>query len=167
MRRRRGFTLIEVLLVIAIMAIVAAVTLPTFVSSIRGNRLRTAARMVTMAGRYARSMAVLRQQEMVLEFNVSAGTFGVHPAAAAMASNRVVSAQGDPDSVTRALERVKLVSVELTEGNAPEVADGVCAVVYRSNGLCTPYRVIIRDEQGAAVAIEVDALSTATTEDQP
>ncbi len=167
MHRRSGFTLIEVLLVIAIMAIVTAVTMPTFVSSIRGNRLRTAARMVTMAGRYARSMAVLRQEEVVLEFNLSAGTFAVHPLAASMVSNRVVSAAGDPDSITRKLERVRLLSVELTEGSAPEIAEGTCIVTYRSNGLCTPYRVVIRDEQGAAVAIEVDALSTATTEDQP
>ncbi len=167
MRRRTAFTLIEVLLVIAIMAIVTAVTLPSFVQSIRGNRLRTAARMVTMAGRYARSMAVLRQQEMLLEFNLSAGTFTVHPASATMTSNRVISAAGDPDTVTRKLDRVKLVSLELTEGNAAEVTDGVCSVLYRSNGLCTPYRVVIRDEQAAAVVIEVDALSTATTEDQP
>jgi type II secretion system protein H len=166
MRVRKGFTLIEVLLVIAIMAIVTAVTLPTFVNSIRGSRLKTAARSVTMAGRYARSMALLRQQEMVLMFDLTAGTFVVHPSAASVVSNRVVAASGDADSVTRKLERVKLISVDLTAESAPEVTEGTCSVVYRSNGLCTPYRVVLRDEHGSVIVVEVDALSTVETDDQ-
>ena len=63
---KRAFTLIEVLLVVAIIGVVTAVSTPYFVRSIRGNRLRVAARTVVMAGRYARSMAVLRQTELPL-----------------------------------------------------------------------------------------------------
>lgn len=166
MCKRGGFTLIEILLVVAIMAVVTAAALPTFVNSIRGSRLKTAARSVTMAGRYARSMALLSQQEMVLTFDLTAGAFEVHPAATRVVSNQVISAKGDADSVIRKLDRVKFVSVDLTAESAPEVTEGACTVVYRSNGLCTPYRVVLRDENGSAVVIEVDALSTVTTEDQ-
>ena len=75
--RRRAFTLVELLLVLAIFAVVAAVTVPTFVKSIRGNRLRTATRTVLMAGRYARSMALLNQQEMAVTFDMEAGKVSV------------------------------------------------------------------------------------------
>jgi prepilin-type N-terminal cleavage/methylation domain-containing protein len=64
-----SFTLIELVLVVAVIGIVAAVTMPAFVRSIRGNRLRMAARTVIMAGRYARNMAILNQREMLVELS--------------------------------------------------------------------------------------------------
>jgi len=67
-RKRRAFTLVEILLVMAILAVVSAVTVPSFVRSIRGNRLRTAGRTVVAVTRYARSMALLHQREVVITF---------------------------------------------------------------------------------------------------
>jgi prepilin-type N-terminal cleavage/methylation domain-containing protein len=68
--KHRAFTLIELILVIAIISVVTAITLPNLVSSMRGNRLRAASRAVVMAGRYARSMAVLKQEEMAVVFDI-------------------------------------------------------------------------------------------------
>ena len=60
-RLRRAFTLIEVLLVIVVMGIAVAIAMPSFVRSIQGQRLSTAARTLTTVARYARSMAVLKR----------------------------------------------------------------------------------------------------------
>jgi prepilin-type N-terminal cleavage/methylation domain-containing protein len=85
-----GFTLLEVLLVVLIIAITAGIGAPYLVNSIRGNRLRAASRTIIMAGRYARSMAVLRQRDLALTFNIDAASVRVGDAAT------LPSAETDP-----------------------------------------------------------------------
>jgi prepilin-type N-terminal cleavage/methylation domain-containing protein len=75
--RSRAFTLVELLLVLAIIGIVTAITVPNFVRSLKGNRLRTAARTVVSMGRYARSMAVMRQNDMALTFDLESSRVSV------------------------------------------------------------------------------------------
>lgn len=143
-RAQGGFTLIEILLVLMIIGIVTAVVAPGFARSIRGNRLRTAARSVVMAGRYARSMAVLEQKAMDVSFDIDAATVSVG------------------DKLKTKLEGVRVEYVEMK--NEEIFMNGVCLVTYRSNGRCVPYKIKILDERGAWVVIEVDALSSAKTD---
>ena len=189
MHSRRAFTLIEVLLVLAIIAVVTVITLPSFVRSIRGNRLRSAARTVIMAGRYARSMAVLQQKEMAVTFNLTAGTISVTehdesgrpsgpstnelaaagPAGAgaevppSTPAGAPPSGPGGDVSLTRTLDRVKIARVEVPDLEESRT-DGACTVTYFTNGTCLPYQVRIVDEFDSVVIVNVDALSTAETE---
>lgn len=132
----------------AIMAVVAAMVIPGFVTSIRGNRLRTAVRTVVKIGRYSRSMAVLRQQPITLVFNLD---------------NSTVSVEGGQqgDNISRQLDRVVIEQIHSQE--EPECTEGTYTVVYETNGRCKPYSLVISDASGSSVEIEVDALATATT----
>jgi len=60
---RAAFTLIELLLVIAIIGVLVAVILPQFHVGMSGMRVRTAAMGYMQAARYARTMALLYQIE--------------------------------------------------------------------------------------------------------
>jgi len=187
----KSFTLIELLLVIAIIGIISAVTLPSLVGSIRGNRLRLSARSVVMAGRYARSMAVMKQIDMVLRFDLDAGKMtvagvGVGPrpsedeeppadetrneadaeGAAPAAVTRAVGPAG-AEELSRKLDRVRLTRVELRGADEEAHTSGTCTILYRSNGTCDPYTVEIEDLDGAGMTINVDALSAADIEARP
>ena len=56
----------ELLLVVTIFVLISGMAVPMFVSSFAGAKLRTSVRSVVMAHRYARNMAVLRQQPVAV-----------------------------------------------------------------------------------------------------
>ncbi len=99
-----AFTLVEMLLVVAIIGIATIVVLPSFVRSMRGYRLRVACRSVVMAGRYARSMAVMKQAEMTVTFDLDSGTVSVGGRPEGSRNVEKTADQGSTGAVTGAVE---------------------------------------------------------------
>ena len=208
---RRAFTLVEILLVIAIIVVISAVTLPSFVRSISGNRLRTAGRTVVAVTRYARSMALLHQTEIEVAFVLNKSTIlvashdrnvaalqatGEVEVAVAEARARMAQTAASANSamapavretpeadgeygaapplaapeqlpeihLTRVLDGVTIESVQLTQKNESDAPEGGVRILYRSNGRCDPYEVILRDHDQRTLRIKVDALPTPTVE---
>ena len=187
----RAFTLIELLLVLAVIGIITVVTIPNFARSMRGSRLRVATRTVVMAGRYARSMAVLRQADMAVTFDLDAWRVAVQPLRSpapepaeseseeASEDNGPVAAEPAPPpapaageggrgdmgevELTRDLEGVRIVGVSTGDEEGDRTA-GQVTVIYRNNGRCTPYTVRLADEDDLGVTVAVDALASAVTE---
>jgi len=170
----------------AIIGVVTMVTVPSFVRSIRGNRLRAAARNVVMAGRYARSMALLEQRDMLLGLDLEAGKVTVTEAAvrsspavaepaeteeaknardeAEEAEETAAAPAGRKDGrtlLTRVLDAVTIAEVDVEGGDEDEEARR--AVLYMENGRCTPYVVRLADEHGGGITVEVDGFGTPTT----
>ncbi len=75
-----GFTLLELLIVMAIMAIISAVTLPQLGGMTETARLSTASRTAVMVGRYARTMSLLYQVEIDLIIAMKSGEMRVEVA---------------------------------------------------------------------------------------
>jgi type II secretion system protein H len=76
-RPQRGFTLIEILMVVAIFVLIAGIAAPMFVGSYAGAKLRTGVRGVIMTSRYARNMAVIRQRPVAMIVDTQRSTFEV------------------------------------------------------------------------------------------
>ncbi|MDD5676771.1 MAG: prepilin-type N-terminal cleavage/methylation domain-containing protein [Kiritimatiellae bacterium] len=141
-----AFTLIEVLLVVVIMGIIMTIAMPSFVRSIRGQRLSTAARTLATVARYARSMAVLKQNDLGLIFNLANGQVDL------------VSSNMSLPSFSREIHGVRLQDVTI-EGADP-VTEGACRVPFMHNGICMPFAVTIVDNNGNYVILKVDALGS-------
>jgi general secretion pathway protein H len=67
---QRGFTLVEILVVMAIIALVLGVVATGMSRSISGAEARQAARKVVASLRYTRTQAILRHSEQVFEVDV-------------------------------------------------------------------------------------------------
>lgn len=145
----RGFTMIELLLVVVIIGIAIGVTMPSLVASIQNQRLKTAARTMVTVARYARSMSVLKQTDLTLSFNLATGQIDL------------TSTNVSLPRFTRMIEGVNIVSVK-TEGH-DEKSEGFCAVNFKRNGLCQPFTVKIADHRGKNVVVKIDALAGVRT----
>ena len=77
---RRAFTLLELVMVVVILAIVAAVVLPNVSAVTGGARSATALRSLVQMGRYARSMALLNQTPVDLVLDLDGRRLSVEPA---------------------------------------------------------------------------------------
>ena len=78
-RDASGVTLLELLIVLMLMGIIAALTVPTFRGSVSTTQLKAAAREVAAGLRLARDQAIARRAEAVLELDVTARAFRVLP----------------------------------------------------------------------------------------
>ncbi|MGE4490136.1 MAG: GspH/FimT family protein [Kiritimatiellales bacterium] len=64
-----GFTLIEVLLVVVIILIATGISVPLFKGSFQATQMQDAVRSTLRMTRYARSMAIIKQDTCTLEFS--------------------------------------------------------------------------------------------------
>ncbi|MDI3491376.1 MAG: type fimbrial biosis protein FimT [Thauera sp.] len=64
--RNRGFTLIELMMAIAILGIIAAIAAPSFIQTIRNNRLTATANEVLLALQLARAEAIKQRRNLTV-----------------------------------------------------------------------------------------------------
>ena len=75
--RSEGFTFVELIVVLAILAAVAALVAPSFSRTVASARLRSAASEVRTSLARGRALAVAAAKERAVAFDLSRGEFGV------------------------------------------------------------------------------------------
>lgn len=92
--RARGFTLLEILVVLALAAIILALVLPRLGGGLEGLRVRTASRQVAALLRSARVHAIARGQTVAVTVDPRGGTLQVESAGRAGTSRRLTLPAG-------------------------------------------------------------------------
>tara|TARA_B100000749_G_scaffold192317_2_gene149154 strand:+ start:819 stop:1310 length:492 start_codon:yes stop_codon:yes gene_type:complete len=75
--REKGFTLIELMIVVALVAVMALVAIPSFVGLIRDNQVQAQAEEFNSLLQYARSESVIRRRAVNVDINAGTGLVDV------------------------------------------------------------------------------------------
>lgn len=186
---RRGFSLIEMLVVVVIVALISSIALPGFVRSMKGAELRTAARTVLMAHKYARSTAVLRQTQMAvlidresmeLEVIMLADTAAAddrdkflelrttRDVDSALGADKAAAApepDAPPPQITSELVRKlgREISVESFRSElGGQEYEGVYWILYYPNGMSDGFELVLSDKGSRRVEVKSDPISGKT-----
>lgn len=120
----RGFSLIEIIVVVAIVGVIVGVSIPNFVSFSRSNKLKTSMRQFTGDIRSARQRAVTRSERMMISFQVG-------PDARTYQIFRRSGSTWEPVGEAKTLdESVNIESTTFTDQNSDSVPD----VLLAANG---------------------------------
>lgn len=169
------------MLVAVIIGFVVAMATPSFVNSMKGQRIRQATRTVVACGKYARTLAVARQRPMKIVLQLGGGRVAVEEgpapkvaAAQIYTRDQVGALTNAPDAgvpspaplraLSRQLDGIVVARVRTGEGLGEEKA-GPVELLYRPNGTCVPYEVVLKDEDGHERTIRVDFLGEAALDE--
>jgi prepilin-type N-terminal cleavage/methylation domain-containing protein len=140
---RRGFTLMELLLVIVITLILSAISIPMFVNSFEGNQLKVAARSVSRMHRYARSMSVLRGTPAIFEYNPTNQQL------------RVSLSTNDTALVARSIpEQITFSDFTFLPDDS---VDAFPTLTY-TDGQCADYALTLTDDKQNEIRLTVDGI---------
>ena len=153
----RAFTLIELMLVMAMLLIVLAVSFPSLRGFFRGRNLDSEARRFLSLTRYAQNRAVSEGYPMVLWIDVKEGTYGMQ-AQTGYLDEDDKSVEFELDETLRfEVTRPTLIRATATQRNeTASVAGNLPAIRFTSDGFysdSSPERIVIRQDDKDEVVI--------------
>lgn len=178
--RDAGFTLLEVILVLVLMAVVAGISIPYFAGALKGMKLTTAAREIERATRFSRSMAILREETLTMGIDASISPMTLFVGAPKEQTTETdgeinldvlerlgYTSGNDSDEVTTQFvkELNRLLPDRLTIGDFEQDSteentyENVYLINFYPNGQCDWFRLVLQDRSGSAVEIEIDPIS--------
>ena len=173
-----GFTLIEVILVLVVIVIISGIALPNLSGSYGNAKLRSAASNIERLGRYARGMAILREQDLSMVIDTEKQLIYIG------AEKRITSDESDGDLDQDILKRLgyigettdeqdmkieKEISRSLPDGLNVEYIEFEETILdqanifyvfeFYSNGQCDDFKIILSDQKNRSIEIYSDPVS--------
>ena len=174
---RAGFTLLEVILVVVLIVIITGVSAPYFAGSLRGSRLRTAARSIERLCQYSHSMAIMKNEVLTLgidtdtmELFVGTQTHSTTNNADGQIDQSVLKRlhyidSGEEDfSIDKEFRRylpegLVVNDFEKEWNDEDHLYDNFCLVRFYPNGQCEWFKLELMDSRDNAIRMEIDPIS--------
>jgi general secretion pathway protein H len=143
--RRGGFSLLELILVIAVLSMLAAVVIPSLPGALESARLRGCAGEVRATLTLARTLAVSESRGRSVSFDLDSGEYGV-----------------DGDARKWLLpDGILLAAVRLGDAAAER---GVVRIRFRPDGSADEAQIAISSSGGGTIRVDVDPLTGMVSE---
>ncbi len=143
-----GFTLIEIMLVVVIILIATAVSVPIFRGTFKSTQMTDAMRSTIRMARFARSMAILRQSDCTLKFE----------------EDRMVLTCADP-SEPETIRRFP-AGIKISDFESPTEETEERTVHYYSNGMNDGFELTLTDSKDRHRIIECHPVTGKVTVDE-
>lgn len=150
MKQTGGFTLLELMVVICILALLGATSTPAILSWMQGRKIGSASRDVLAAMQAARLRAVKERANAVVSFNLANDTFEAFVDDGTGGGTAANNLQDGSEVIFKSNE---LVAVDLTGANF----GGNTFVVFTSRGFADSGTVTIQDGNGNQRQITVSS----------
>lgn len=141
--RKRGFTLVELLIAVAVLGILTALALPSFTQWIANTKIRSTTESILAGFQLARTEAVRRNGSVQVVLGTNTGWTVTHVAS------------GDVIQTRPATEGSDKISLVITVGGAPVAAGGTGTVSFNGLGRvanATPITQVLVDSTAIAAA---------------
>lgn len=142
----RGFTLIEIMLVVVITLIVAGVVIPRFKGTFKSAQMTDATRSTIRIARYARSLSILQQADYTLRFD----------------ETRLILLCGtnsaSPEASRKLPEDIKISAFENLAGTDRD-SSGSRAVQFYANGMNDGFKITLSTEGDRRATVVCNPIS--------
>ena len=155
-----GFTLLELLVVVVIITLMSVFVAPRMLGSLTHMNLKTSAKRIAAALRYARSQAVAEQVTYAAVFDEEANTVSVAAAGDAPESAAGESHNGEetgPSALVYALPAG--ISLGKSESFEDPLGDAALQIEFYADGNSSGGAVILTDEREKRYVVQVDFIS--------
>ncbi len=154
----RGFTLVELTIVIFIMATMMAVAVPYFLQYYRESKLSSAAREFVTATQLARLQAATRQRPAKMQFDLDRQSYWISQATG---SDSNLTENSLVESFVLPLN-IRIATVQVGEDRVADA--GEVSARFYPNGTCDGFTVVLRgQDKKAGTAIWVDPVTARAT----
>lgn len=159
-----GFTMLEIMIVVAMAALVMSISIPFVQRTVRQDAVYTAVKVVEDACRNARALAIFNNAPADLVINPQEKSFSVRPGAARASlpprdgENRKAAPKHNLQPYSGAF--AEEVTIELLDVNFTELRDSEEATVrFQPNGTADEFTIFFRIGATAARKITLDIVT--------
>tara|TARA_Y100000588_G_scaffold393149_1_gene507792 strand:- start:945 stop:1454 length:510 start_codon:yes stop_codon:yes gene_type:complete len=160
---KRGFTLVELMVVVLVMGVILGISIPTFRSILKKAPLEQAISDVEAACRNARAKAIIDNREMEVYFNEIEDIVALSTSTrAVMTTDSVLGFEGRQIESGEEVERISLeADLEILSPRDDDFP-GELTLKFYSNGTAEPVQLRVSGETGAYL-LNVDPVTGHTT----